>query len=57
MKTPRFSDKHRFSRPYADAKASSEPNYLRDKFQAIREQQEKDESERKEKVRQVRKTA
>lgn len=57
---PRFTDKHRFPHgPYADAKASEEPNYLRDKFSTIRKQQEVNEAETKDKVRDMtkRKTA
>ncbi len=51
MKPPKFSDKHRFTLPYVDAKATSEPGYLAARFKMIREQQEKDEAEKKEKVR------
>lgn len=57
MKQPKWTDKHRFQQPYADAKASQEPNYLRDRFQAIREQQDKDETERKLKVKALGKKA
>ena len=58
IRTPRFTDKHRFGNaPYADAKASSEPNYLRDKFRAIAERQAKDAAEAKEKVRALKKAA
>ena len=57
MKHPRYTDKHRFRKPYADAKASQEPGYLAQRFEAIKEQQAKDEAERKEKVRQVGKKA
>ena len=53
-KQPRFTDMDRYRMPYADAKASSEPNYLRDKFAAIREQQAKDEAERATKVKAMR---
>ena len=55
-KQPRFTDSARFPfGPYADAKASSEPNYLRDKFAAIIEAQKQDAAERAEKVRGMRK--
>lgn len=55
-KTPRFTDSHRFPfEPYTDAKGSQEPNYLRDKFARIRERQQKDEQEVKDKVRRMRK--
>lgn len=48
---PRFTDRDKFQRPYADAKASEQPGYLADKFALILEAQEKDEAERKAKVR------
>lgn len=54
---PRFTDREKFPRPYADAKASDEPGYLAAKFTAIREAQEKDEAERKVKVRGMRRAA
>ena len=56
MNKPRFSDLHRFPHePYADAKASQEPNYLRDKFARIRADQEKNVAEQKVKVAQMKK--
>ena len=55
VKPVKFTDAHKFPRPYADAKASQEPGYLAKRFQMIREQQEKDEAERKAKLRQMRK--
>lgn len=57
-KSPRFTDAHRFPHaPYADAKASQEPNYLRDKFAAIRDRQERDAAEAKAKMRPLKKAA
>ena len=54
MKAPRFTDSHRWTfGPYADSKASAEPGYLAARFQAIRERFVRDEQERKEKVREV----
>lgn len=54
-KKPRFTDLDRFPRPYADAKATSEPGYLAAKFRAIRESQEKADEERRQKLRTLRK--
>ena len=53
VKPVRFTDSHKFNRPYVDSKASSEPGYLSSRFKQIREQQEHDEAERKAKVRQA----
>ena len=51
MKAPRWTDLHRFPfGPYADAKASQEPNYLRDKFAKIAERQRTDAEEAKAKT-------
>lgn len=57
MKTPRFTDSARFSEPYADEKASKEPNYLRDKFARIIERQRRDEAEAKAKTVPMRRAA
>jgi len=57
VKTPRFSDMHRFQQPYADAKASMEPGYLAARFAAIREQQARAEAERARIVAPMRKVA
>ena len=40
MKSPRFTDSHRFSRPYVGAEASSRPGYLAERFATIRAEQE-----------------
>lgn len=53
MKTPRWTDSHRFTQPYVPAEQSKAEGYLAKRFQVIREQQERDEKERREKVRQV----
>lgn len=48
---PHYSDLHRFPHgPYADAKASSEPGYLAERFRVIREAQARDAAEAKAKV-------
>jgi hypothetical protein len=58
MSKPRYTDSARYRTPYVTAKASEEPNYLRDKFRAIREQLEKDAAEAKAKTTPIkRKTA
>ena len=58
MKTPRYTDRHKFKNsPYADAKASSEPGYLAQKFAAIRERMDANEAEQKKKVRDMKKRA
>ncbi len=56
-KPPRFTDAHRFPRPYVTAEQSRAAGYLADRFRLIREQQEKDEAERKAKLRTMRKSA
>lgn len=56
MKPVRFTDSHRFPfGPYADAKASSEPNYLRDKFARIEARQKADAAEAQAKTIHLRK--
>ncbi len=46
---PKFTDEHKFTRPYADASESSKEGYLRRKFQRIaQEQREKAERDRTE---------
>ena len=58
MKPVRFTDAHRFPfGPYADAKASQEPNYLRDKFLKIIERQQRDAAEAQAKTLPMRKVA
>lgn len=53
MKTPRWTDKHRYPMPYVTAEQSRAEGYLAERFRLIREQQALDEKERREKVRQV----
>jgi hypothetical protein len=57
VKKVKFTDAAKFRYPYADSKASAEPGYLADRFRQIREQQAKDEMERKDKVRPVKRAA
>ena len=56
-KTPRFTDSLRYKRPYADSKASAEPGYLASRFKEIAEAQAKDEAERAEKLRPMKRAA
>ena len=55
MKSFRYTDLDRYRVPYAIAKASEEPGYLANKFALIREQQARDEAERAEKLRPMKK--
>ena len=55
MKSPRYTDLDRYRVPYATAKASEEPGYLATKFALMREQQARDEAERAEKLRPMKK--
>ena len=40
MKLPRYTDSHRYRRPYIGAEASSKPGYLAERFAQIRAEQE-----------------
>ena len=53
MKSPRFTDSHRFSRPYIGAEASTRPGYLAERFAQIRAEQEATAASRATKLRSI----
>ena len=55
VKPVKFTDSDKFPRPYVPAEQSKAEGYLAKRFQEIREQQERDEAEKKMKLRQMRK--
>lgn len=55
MKSPRFTDLHRFQRAYADVEATKKPGYLARKFARIRAEQAAAEAEVKAKVKPLKK--
>ena len=57
MRTPKYTDLDRYLNGYATAKASDEPGYLAARFVLIRERQAKNDAERVEKLRTMRKVA
>lgn len=55
-KAPKFTDAIKFTRPYVRVADQGE-GYLAERFRQIRAEQERNEAERKAKVRQVRRNA
>ena len=50
MSKPRFTDSHRYPRPYVPSEQSKEEGYLARRFAEIRAEQEKNSQEAKQKV-------
>ena len=55
MKSPKFTDAAKHSRPYVSAEASKRPNYLRAKFARIRAEQADNAKEAQAVVRPIKK--
>ena len=53
MKIPRYTDSHRFTRPYVGAEASTRPGYLAERFAQIRAEQEAAAASRATKLRSI----
>ena len=53
MKQIKFTDTHRFSRPYIGAEASTRPGYLAERFAQIRAEQEATAASRATKLRSI----
>ena len=53
MKLPRYTDSHRYRRPYIGAEASSKPGYLAERFAQIRAEQEAAAASRATKLRSI----
>ena len=53
MKSPKWTDSHRFSRPYVNAEESAKPGYLTERFATIRAEQEAAAASRATKLRSI----
>ena len=53
MKPARYTDSHKFSRPYVNAEESAKPGYLAERFAQIRAEQEAAAASRATKLRSI----